>query len=452
MSVRQMIVSLRDEKARENLLSEKKDTASHQQRVRQNLQQLNQANDGVIASLESEMAVSLVNNAASPPRQRQSAPSKRLPSCCRCGQHHIRIPEVVVSDNGPAFASAEFKDFTEKIGIRHLTTVPYHAAFNGLAERAVQTIKSGLTKQTEADLATKLPRFLFSYRKTPNDSTGASPAELMFKRQLRTQLDLLYPSTHDRAIAKQTKMKARYDVNTRPRVVAPNESVYTRLEHETNWCPEPCFFASMSDLQKLENTQKACKKIREGLEAWLGKPLTKKGGHKQDTPLSELAIAEQKAADLFSESSLKTTMAALSDATSKLAAEELSFTSETAAKVVSVIDAFLETTYPTLSKELKAHESCKADYENAVKRCEKASKVDKKEKAEADVKLKKQQFEGQAARVSAIIKQMDDAYPQIESAMIELVDLLALEHQRSANIMTELSTRLKVGKGAKKTT
>nr|VZH99896.1 unnamed protein product [Spirometra erinaceieuropaei] len=31
-------------------------------------------------------------------------------------------------------------------------------------------------------------------------------------------------------------MKARYDVNTRPRVVAPNESVYTLLEHETNWC------------------------------------------------------------------------------------------------------------------------------------------------------------------------------------------------------------------------
>ncbi|KAL7059157.1 hypothetical protein AAHC03_013247 [Spirometra sp. Aus1] len=208
----------------------------------------------------------------------------------------------------------------------------------------------------------------------------------------------------------------------------------------------------MSDLQKLENTQKACRKIRDGLEAWLGKPLTKKGSHKQDTPLSELATAEQKAADLFPEPSLKKTMAAVSNATSELAAEELSFTSETAAKVLSVIDAFLETTYPTLSKELKAHESCKTDYENALKKCEKVSKVDKKEKAEAEVKLKKQQFDGQAARVSAVIKQLDNAYPQIESAIIELVDLLALEHQRSANIMTELSTRLKVGKAATKTT
>ncbi|BHF63183.1 hypothetical protein SprV_0200617400 [Sparganum proliferum] len=98
MLVQQLIVGLRNEKARENLLSEKKDLswekacdiASHQERVRQNLQQLNQSNDGVISSLESEMAVSLVNTAVSSPRQRPSAPSKQLPSCYRCGQHHIR--------------------------------------------------------------------------------------------------------------------------------------------------------------------------------------------------------------------------------------------------------------------------------------------------------------------------------------------------------------------------
>nr|VZH93493.1 unnamed protein product [Spirometra erinaceieuropaei] len=98
MLFQQLIVGLRDEKARENLLSEKKDLswekacdiASHRERVRQNLQQLNQSNDGVIASLESEMAVSLVNTAVSSPKQRPSAPSKQLPSCYRCGQHHIR--------------------------------------------------------------------------------------------------------------------------------------------------------------------------------------------------------------------------------------------------------------------------------------------------------------------------------------------------------------------------
>ncbi len=58
------------------------------------------------------------------------------------------LPEMIVSDNGPAFTSAELKEFVEKNGMRHLTTAPYHAASNGLAERAVQTVKRGLLKQT----------------------------------------------------------------------------------------------------------------------------------------------------------------------------------------------------------------------------------------------------------------------------------------------------------------
>ncbi|BHF68447.1 hypothetical protein SprV_0301148100 [Sparganum proliferum] len=73
MPLQQLIVGLRDEKARENLLSEKKDLswakacdiASHQERVRQNLQQMNQSNDGLISALESEVAVSLVTTAVS---------------------------------------------------------------------------------------------------------------------------------------------------------------------------------------------------------------------------------------------------------------------------------------------------------------------------------------------------------------------------------------------------
>ncbi len=62
------------------------------------------------------------------------------------------IPEVLVSDNGAAFMSAEFENLMTKNGIRHLTTAPYHAASNGLVDRAVQTVKQGLLKQTQGDL------------------------------------------------------------------------------------------------------------------------------------------------------------------------------------------------------------------------------------------------------------------------------------------------------------
>ncbi len=56
------------------------------------------------------------------------------------------LPRTIVSDNGSSFTSAEFHQFTHANGIQHITSSPYHPASNGLAERAVQTIKSGLKK------------------------------------------------------------------------------------------------------------------------------------------------------------------------------------------------------------------------------------------------------------------------------------------------------------------
>ena len=51
------------------------------------------------------------------------------------------IPELLVSNNGPAFTSSEFEEFMHLNGIRHTTSARYHPATNGLAERAVQTFQ-----------------------------------------------------------------------------------------------------------------------------------------------------------------------------------------------------------------------------------------------------------------------------------------------------------------------
>ena len=62
---------------------------------------------------------------------------------------------------------------------------PISPSHNGLAERAVQTVKQSLKKAKEGSLKTKLSRVLFQFRLTPHSTTGVSPSELMFGRQLR---------------------------------------------------------------------------------------------------------------------------------------------------------------------------------------------------------------------------------------------------------------------------
>ena len=89
-------------------------------------------------------------------------------------------PELLVSDNGTAYTSAEFGNFMKRNGIRHVTSAPYHPASNGLAEGAVQRFKAGLKKFTDTDLQTRLARFLFQYRITPHSTTGIPPAEFRF--------------------------------------------------------------------------------------------------------------------------------------------------------------------------------------------------------------------------------------------------------------------------------
>lgn len=98
---------------------------------------------------------------------------------CMFAQHGI--PETVVSDNGPQFTSDEFTQFCLRNGIHHVLVTPYHPLSNGLAERAVQTIKNGIWKM-EGNLQLKLSLQDYTsehHRKVACGITYKSTAEIL---------------------------------------------------------------------------------------------------------------------------------------------------------------------------------------------------------------------------------------------------------------------------------
>ena len=127
----------------------------------------------------------------------------------------LGFPQILVTDNGPQFTSSEFSQFTKINGIKHITSSPYHPATNGLAERTVQTFKEGMRRQKTGSVETRVARFLFAYRNTPQSTTGISPAVMMFHRPLRCHLDLLKPDIGATIQERQFQQQLNHDVRSK---------------------------------------------------------------------------------------------------------------------------------------------------------------------------------------------------------------------------------------------
>ena len=107
------------------------------------------------------------------------------------------IPDRLITDNGPQFSSDTFRQFAKDYCFQHCTASPHYPQSNGMAEKAVQTVKNCLKK---AVLDKRDPYLaLLEYRNTPVSDMLGSPAQRLMGRRTKTLLPtsqkLLQPKT-----------------------------------------------------------------------------------------------------------------------------------------------------------------------------------------------------------------------------------------------------------------
>ena len=101
------------------------------------------------------------------------------------------IPDTCVSDNGPQFASEEYKKFSRKWKFELPTTSPRYPKSNGRVENAVGAAQRLMRKAKKDGSDAYLA--LLDYRNTPTPGLDTSPVQRLLSRRTKT----LLPTTHE---------------------------------------------------------------------------------------------------------------------------------------------------------------------------------------------------------------------------------------------------------------
>ena len=172
----------------------------------------------------------------------------------------VGVPGEILTDQGSNFMSQLLTEIYRLLHIKPIRTSPYHPQTDGLVERFNQTLKSMLKKaatDSGKDWDRLIPYLLFAYREVPQASTGFSPFELLYGRQVRGPLDILRESWEAREKSSesvvsyvlamreklsrmtelvqenlgqvQRQQKVWYDRNARPRELKPGNEVLVLL-------------------------------------------------------------------------------------------------------------------------------------------------------------------------------------------------------------------------------
>src|SRR5678816_18677 len=166
-------------------------------------------------------------------------------------------PLEILTDQGKNFDGNLFRELCRLLDIDKVRTSSYHPSCNGLIERFHRTMNSMLGKvisSHQRDWDEVLPYVLSAYRASQHEVTGFSPNYLMFGRETRAPIDLVYgrPPEEERSavtysayveeyaarledayqlVREQLRVSAerrkrRYDLRVRPARFAPGDRVW----------------------------------------------------------------------------------------------------------------------------------------------------------------------------------------------------------------------------------
>ena len=177
----------------------------------------------------------------------------------------VGLPGEILTDQGANFTSQLLAEMYRLLHVHSTRTSPYHPQTDGVVERFNQTLKAMLRKvaiKDGKDWDKMIPYVLFAYREVPQSSTGFSPFELLYGREVRGPLDVIKETwvakesskddvvshilamrdkmemmtkvVHENLKEAQRKQKAWYDQNARERILQEGDLFLVLLPTSSN--------------------------------------------------------------------------------------------------------------------------------------------------------------------------------------------------------------------------
>ena len=176
-------------------------------------------------------------------------------------------PEQLHSDQGRQFESQLIAEICKLLGIKKTHTTAYHPQSDGLVERFNRTLLGMLstaTRDNPFNWESHLRPLCMAYNTSVHPTTGFSPFFLMFGRQVRMPVDVMYGSPND-----EEASPAEHVANLKKRL----ESAYQRVRDQMG--------------QKLDRQKEYYDKkihgqpFKQGDLVWLHSPVVPRGRAKK---------------------------------------------------------------------------------------------------------------------------------------------------------------------------